>query len=66
MFHGLDYVHHKRPRVAAIEHVRGLTLKKHAEVLTSIVNILQGLNYRVHKTVLNTREPGIPHNRPRL
>jgi site-specific DNA-cytosine methylase len=30
------------------------------------VKILQGLNYRVHKKVLNTREHGIPHNRPRL
>ena len=66
LFHSLDYVRHKRPRVAVIENVRGLTFKKHAEVLKSIVKILQGLNYRVHKKVLNTREHGIPHNRPRL
>lgn len=66
LFHSLDYVRHKRPRVAVIENVRGLTFKKHADVLTSIVNILQGLNYRVHKKVLNTCEHGIPHNRPRL
>ena len=66
MVHSLDYVRHKRPRVAVIENVRRLTFKKHAEVLKSIVNILQGLNYRVHKKVLNTREHGVPHNRPRL
>jgi site-specific DNA-cytosine methylase len=66
LFHSLDYVRHKRPHVAVIEHVRGLTFKKHAEVLKSIVKILQGLNYRVRKKVLNTREHGIQHNRPRL
>jgi DNA (cytosine-5)-methyltransferase 1 len=66
LFHSLDYVRHKRPRVAVFENVRGLTFKKHADVLNSVEKILQGLNNRVHKKVLNTREHGIPHNRPRL
>ena len=66
MFYSLEYVRHKRPRVAVIENVRGLTFKKHADVLNSIVRFLQGLSYRVHKKVLNTREHGILHNRPRL
>ena len=66
LFHSLDYVRHKRPRVVVIENVRGLTFKKHAGVLTSIVNILRGLTYCVHTRVLNTCNHGIPQNRPRL
>jgi len=66
LFHSLDYVRHKRPRVVVIENVRGLTFKKHATVLTSIVNILRGLSYCVHTKVLNTSDHGIPQNRPRL
>jgi len=66
LFHSLDYVRHKRPRVVVIENVRGLTFKKHASVLTSIVTILRGLPYCVHTKVLNTCDHGIPQNRPRL
>ena len=66
LFHSLDYVRHKRPRVVVIENVRGLTFKKHATVLTSIVHILRGLSYCVHTKVLNTCDHGIPQNRPRL
>jgi site-specific DNA-cytosine methylase len=66
LFHNLDYVRHKRPRVVVIENVRGLTFKKHASVLTSIVTILRGLSYCVHTKVLNTCDHGIPQNRPRL
>jgi len=66
LFHSLDYVRHKRPRVVVIEFVRGLTFKKHAEALASVVAILRGLKYIVHKKVLNTCEHGIPQNRPRL
>ena len=66
LFHSLDYVRHKQPRVVVIENVRGLTFKKHASLLTSIVDLLRGLSYRVHAKVLNTCDHGIPQNRPRL
>lgn len=66
LFHSLDYVRHKRPRVVVIENVRGLTFKKHASLLTSIVDLLRGLTYSVHTKVLNTCDHGIPQNRPRL
>ena len=66
LFFSLDYVRHKRPKVVIIENVEGLTFKKHAHVLNSVTAILEGLQYAVYKQLVNTRNHGIPQNRPRL
>ena len=66
LFYSLDYVRHKRPKLVVIENVKGLTFKKHAHVLQSVIAILEGLKYIVDKHLVNTCNHGLPQNRPRL
>jgi len=66
LFHSLDYVRCQRPRAVIIENVKGLTHEPNKPILASIVAILKDLGYTVEYKVLDTRDHGIPHSRPRL
>jgi DNA-cytosine methyltransferase len=66
IFHSIEYVRCKRPRVVLIENVKGLTFADNKKVLDDILGALKDLGYTVEWRVLNTKDHGIPHSRPRL
>lgn len=66
ILHCLRYVKEKKPTCVVLENVRGLLFKKNEHVVNAITDILVGLQYKVWHRVLNTREHGVPHNRPRV
>lgn len=62
----LRYVIMKRPPIAVLENVRGLVDKKNKWILKRIKKILEKIGYRVKCDILNTKDHGIPQNRPRV
>lgn len=56
----------KKPKHVLLENVKGLTSKKHKEVLSLIISELESIGYQVFYNVLNTLDYGIPQNRERL
>ena len=65
IFYSLDYVWAKRPRVAVFENVKGLTQGSMKDTFNDILNVLMDLGYTVTWEVLDTKDHGIPHSRPR-
>jgi len=63
LFYSLDYVRHQTPKVVVLENVQGIRSERH--VCDAITTILENLKYRVHQQVINTKDHGIPQNRPR-
>lgn len=55
-----------RPRLLAMENVKGLTFKKNKPYLDWIVETLESLGYRVRWRVLNAADYGVPQSRPRF
>jgi DNA-cytosine methyltransferase len=66
IFHSLEYVRCKRPRVVMVENVKGMTTGSNAKILETIVGMLQDLGYTTEWKILDTKDHGIPHSRPRL
>jgi DNA-cytosine methyltransferase len=66
VFHSLDYVRCQRPKLVVIENVKGLSTGANKQILETIVSVLQDLGYTVEWKILNTKDNGIPHSRPRL
>lgn len=66
LFHSIDYITCQRPRVVVIENVKGLTCGKNKKILDDILCALKDLGYTVEWKVMNTKDHGIPHSRPRL
>jgi DNA-cytosine methyltransferase len=64
--HCLDYVRRKRPLLVIAENSARLASRKFVDVRRMICNHLEDCGYRVHFTVLNTREQGLPQSRPRF
>lgn len=65
-FNVLDYIRKQRPRVFILENVKGLTTIKSGKYLRAILHELQKLGtYNVSHQVLNTKQHGVPHSRPR-
>lgn len=54
------------PKVILLENVKGLKTHDKGNTLSTIVNILEELGYRVKFEVLNSRNFGLPQNRERL
>ena len=61
----LSYIGHHFPRVVLLENVVGL-LTLHKSALDHIVRRLKGLGYQARYKVLNSKDHGLPQNRPRL
>lgn len=55
-----------RPRLLAMENVKGLTFKKNMPYLEWVVSELESFGYRVRWRVLNAADFGVPQARPRL
>jgi DNA-cytosine methyltransferase len=66
IFHSIDYIRCKRPKIAIIENVKGLTMGANKEILDTIIGMLKDLGYTVEWKVLNTKDNGIPQSRPRV
>ena len=47
LFHSLDYVKHKHPKVVILENVQGLAFGRNMDVLRNVVKILENLGYKV-------------------
>lgn len=56
-----------RPRVFILENVQGLKTHDHGKTLSVIMDHLNSLSeYTMYIEILNTKNYGIPHNRPRM
>lgn len=62
----IDAVAAVRPRFFVMENVRGLTYKKHAAYLATVVERFKALGYTVEWKVLNAADFGVPQTRQRL
>ncbi len=56
----------KAPKVILLENVKGLKTHDKGNTLSTIVNVLEELGYRVKFEVLNSKNFGLPQNRERL
>jgi site-specific DNA-cytosine methylase len=55
-----------RPRLLAMENVKGLTFKKNMPYLEWVLGELERFGYRIRWRVLNAADYGVPQARPRL
>ena len=74
VFHGVrQYLEEKRPTIFLLENVVGLTTAKQGKCLKWVIDALEAIKgksgrkyYNVYHKVLNTRNYGVPQNRPRI
>ena len=72
-FNVLDYIVQKLPKVFILENVKGLTTIESGKLLNQIMRLLRSVRfhtsgkkaYAIKQQVLDTKELGIPHSRPR-
>ena len=66
--HYLRIVSDIRPKYCVLENVKGLTVGKHAQFLTELIDELKKIHYKVllPYQVLNAADYGVPQNRERL
>ena len=66
--HFLRIVRDIRPKYCVLENVKGLTVGKHAQFLSELIDELQKSDYKVllPYRVLNAADYGVPQNRERL
>lgn len=68
VFHYVRLVRELQPKYCVFENVKGLTVGKHAQFLTELMDALEDAGYRVVRPyqVLNACEFGVPQSRERL
>jgi DNA (cytosine-5)-methyltransferase 1 len=68
VFHYVRLVSELRPKYCVFENVKGLTLGKHAQFLTELIEALSQAGYNVVNPyqVLNASDYGVPQSRERL
>jgi DNA (cytosine-5)-methyltransferase 1 len=68
VFHFIRLVLELQPKFFVLENVKGMTVGKHREFITEIINQFEEKGYKVCKDykVLNAAEYGVPQNRERL
>ncbi|MBB6134609.1 DNA (cytosine-5)-methyltransferase 1 [Massilia aurea] len=68
VFHYVRLVKELKPKYCVFENVKGLTLGKHSQFLTELINALQDAGYDVLQPykVLNAASFGVPQDRQRL
>jgi len=68
VFHYIRLVLELQPKFFVLENVKGMTLGKHREFITDIINKFEQKGYKFCKDyqVLNASEYGVPQNRERL
>ena len=65
-FNVANILKHKRPKAFLLENVKGLTMHGGGQTLTTILGVLDDLDYNVKAQVLNSRNFGVPQNRERI
>lgn len=66
-FHVKDYISKNRPKLFMLENVRGIMGVGNGQYFRAIMKHLDMLGcYNIQHTVLNTKDHGVPHSRPRL
>ena len=66
ILHSLKYIVLKRPPVALLENVTGLSHKPNRPILDKIILVLKNAGYRVSAEIIDTSDHGIPHSRHRI
>lgn len=68
VFHYVRLVHELKPKYCVFENVKGLTLGKHKQFLTELIEALENEGYQVLSPyrVLNAAHFGVPQSRERL
>mmetsp|Transcript_33738 Transcript_33738/g.85296 ORF Transcript_33738/g.85296 Transcript_33738/m.85296 type:complete len:396 (+) Transcript_33738:139-1326(+) len=62
-----DYIATQRPGIFILENVSGLKRMNKGEYFKAILKSLQQLGeYNISHQILNTKQHGVPHNRPRM
>ena len=68
----LDYITHQLPKVFILENVKGLVTMQNGKLLQTIMKLLRSIRdkdgkkaYIVKQAIMDTKELGIPHSRPR-
>lgn len=56
----------KKPKYLLLENVKGILQKKHNKFLKHIFDELDRIGYSVYWQILNSKDYGIPQNRPRV
>jgi DNA (cytosine-5)-methyltransferase 1 len=56
----------KKPKALLLENVRGLISHDSGRTLQRIIGVLDDLGYKVDKMILNSKDFGVPQNRPRI
>ena len=66
-FHIAEIIREKRPHAFLLENVQHLKNHNHGKTFERIEEILtEDLGYDVHYTILNSKDFGVPQNRPRI
>lgn len=65
-FDALKIIKSKRPKVAIMENVLGLTQKKFASEFKAMLDSLEASGYNNYWQILNSKDYGIPQNRERV
>lgn len=65
-YDALRIIEAKKPKYLLMENVKGLTQKAHRHTFDDMLRCLEGLGYKNHWKVLNSKEQGTPQNRERV
>lgn len=55
----------KKPKMFLLENVKGIISHDKGRTLSTIIEVLSGLNYDLHWTILNSHDFGVPQSRER-
>ena len=66
MFHCIEVIKIKQPKFFILENVRGFMSNNNGDTMKLLLSELEGVNYTVHYKLLNTKDFGLPQNRPRI
>lgn len=65
VFHVARTIKHKKPPIVVLENVQGFMSTRFVAIREWLLEFLRKCGYEVHIRILNSKECGIPQNRPR-
>jgi DNA (cytosine-5)-methyltransferase 1 len=66
MFHCISVIKLKQPKFFILENVRGFMTNNKGETMKLLISELELSGYTLHHKLLNTKDFGLPQNRPRV
>lgn len=66
LYKSLEILRVKQPKYFIAENVRGLLSHNKGETFQTVISLLESCNYVVYHKLLNSRDFGVPQNRPRV